>query len=38
MNLPIKFTEAAILTEQNKELIVDYVDLPHELEIGSGLG
>jgi len=37
MPLPIKTTEAAILTEQNKELIVDYVDLPHELEIGQVL-
>lgn len=37
MHLPIKSTEAAILTEQNKELIVDHVDLPCELQIGQVL-
>ena len=37
MALPIKYTEAAILIEQNKELIVDKVKLPEVLDIGQVL-
>ena len=37
MALPIKFTEAAILVEQNKELIVDQIQLPEKLDIGQVL-
>lgn len=37
MHLPIKYTKAAILVEQNKKLIVDQVQLPEELGIGQVL-
>ncbi len=37
MPIPIKYTDAAILVEQNKELIVDKVKLPEELSIGQVL-
>ncbi len=37
MTLPVKYTEAAILIEQNKKLIVDKVQLPEKLEIGQVL-
>ena len=35
MRIPIKNTDAAILVEQNKDLIVDKVKLPDELKIGQ---
>ena len=35
MNLSIKYTDAAILVEQNKELIVDKVQLPSKLDLGG---
>lgn len=35
MSLPIKFTDAAILLEQNKKLVVDKVKLPEDLGIGQ---
>ena len=37
MTLPIKYTEAAILVEQNKDLVIDKVQLPEKLEIGQVL-
>ena len=37
MTLPIKYTEAAILVEQNKELIVDKIQLPPKLDFGRVL-
>ena len=37
MTLPIKYTDAAILVEQNKNLIVDKIQLPEKLEIGQVL-
>ena len=35
MTLPVKYTEAAILIEQNKELIIDQVQLPEKLAFGQ---
>ena len=35
MSIPIRFTEAAILLEQHKELIIDNVQLPKDLKIGQ---
>ena len=37
MNLPIQYTDAAILVEQNKDLIIDKVQLPKVLDIGQVL-
>ena len=37
MPLPIKYTKAAILVEQNRKLVVDEVQLPDELGIGQVL-
>ena len=37
MSLPIKYTDAAILVEQNKNLVIDKVQLPEKLEIGQVL-
>ena len=37
MPLPIKYTKAAILVEQNRKLVVDEVQLPTELGIGQVL-
>ena len=37
MPLPIKFTKAAILVKQNKDLVVDNVQIPQELEVGQVL-
>ena len=37
MTLPIEYTEAAILVEQNKELIIDKIKLPQKLDFGQVL-
>ena len=35
MPLPIKYTDAAILLEQNKELVFDKIQLPEDLDFGQ---
>ena len=35
MPLPIKYTDAAILLKQNKELVVDKIQLPEDLDFGQ---
>ena len=37
MTLPIKYTDAAILVNQNRKLVIDKVQLPEKLGIGQVL-